>query len=249
MKLTHSLLTLSLVLAAGTLCAAPTHNRANSAKPKSASPAASASSQPTASGAAEAKPTAVGDDPMSQAFGADFIKSIHAKSINYVSGGNGADAMELDGNVRFEGETLLVECEHMTADPDKKMMIATGSPVKINSTAPGNQLKAECRKYTYNLETKESRLTGNPIIYQQKAGKTTKIAGDVVIIKQDSNGRQHVTITQNSESSSQPSIVVTNDSAGSDKASTPTPKKTPPEKVDTTNNKGLDAIKLPEFSL
>jgi lipopolysaccharide export system protein LptA len=181
----------------------------------------------------EPEAATIAEDPMSSVFGSDFFKRVVAENIQYSS-----SEVKLTGAVEFSGGTLDLKCNTLTADSEKKILVARGTPVKIRQ----GDVRAECKTFTYNIETKSSRLEGNPEIYQTRGGKTTKTTGDIITINQNDKGEASVNISMNKNSRTRPEIVVIEDKTGEDK-----PKKSSKPAAKKVDDKSVDLIKLPSM--
>jgi lipopolysaccharide export system protein LptA len=188
--------------------------------------------------AAQPDEAAASNDAFGPVFGSDFFEKIKAEKISYDTSG----ALHLLGRVVFKGSNLTLDCDEMRADPEKKVMVATGTPVKIKQ----GDMQAECRRYHYDIEKRTSRLEGRPVIYQRQAGKMTKIEGDIITIVQDENGKSSVNITMLKDSNRVPTVEVIKDESSAPPL--PKNKSNSPRKVNDKDKKGLEMIKLPEPS-
>jgi lipopolysaccharide export system protein LptA len=126
-------------------------------------------------------------------------------------------------------------------------MIAKGDPVRIRQKGGQQQqdIEAECRMFNYDIDKKISRLEGKPVIYNRKAGKTSKVMGDLITITRDENNKTSVNIesSKGSNQLSEFSVVDTKTSGTQQKANPGGKTAQPPKKVD----KNLDIIKLPQI--
>lgn len=161
--------------------------------------------------------------------GFDFDK-LAAETIEYTPDGG----LHMIGNVVFKSSQLSLESRDLTLNKETKVLVATGGPVKITQ---GN-VNAECRNFNYNIDKKQSRLTGNPFIIQKnKDGSTTRIKGDVIVISQSANGQASVSV----QSKSGQSEIVKGE--GDKKQPEKKGRSTTPAKKVTPDNQ--DLIKVP----
>ena len=98
-----------------------------------------------------------------------------------------ADSIEIDpkgmtimiGKVKIESKDFNIACEQLKLDNSTKIMIATGSPVKMDQ---GPAVQGQCRNLTYNLTTKSAVLENEAQIIQDKSGQKVQATADTIKI-------------------------------------------------------------------
>ena len=162
--------------------------------------------------------------------GFDFRKIVARKMVYDPSG-----QFTLDGGVNVDSDQFKIICGHLVADPEKKTMFATGTPVKVQLEG----IKAECQNFVYDTEKKTAQLRGNPKILQQDAtGKVTRISGDIIDLAQNAKGEWGFSVDMLPNSNQTPVIEVL--SGGNQKK--PEKPNAKPVKVGVSN---LGDIKVP----
>jgi len=175
------------------------------------------------------------NEPLSQIFSSDLFDSVKCESMNI----DGDGGLDLQGSVIAKGPRLYLECDRLRRDPKNNTLAAEGNPVKIRQ----GEIRAQCQKFTYDIETKNSRLEGNPIIYQKSGDKVSQLKGDIITITQNPDGKPSINISQK-KGSTRPVSWVIQPTAKGDKHSTGTRQARPGRKIDSKN---VDIIKLPEI--
>ena len=168
------------------------------------------------------------------AFGDIGLKKLEADVMS--SGATGD--WKLSGAVILESDQLNLNCADLNVDPESKKITAKGSPVKIVQGG----VRAEWKSFTYNMDTKNSRLEGSPVIYQTKGDQTTKTRAGIITITQNKNGEASFNFEQGPEGI-RPTIEIVNNAAPKSSPK-PASQKTP-KPLDTKDDKALLDIKLP----
>ncbi len=175
-----------------------------------------------------------GSNPLTQAFGDDFFDNVSADLIEYSTTG----AFELTGKVDFKSPRLSLQCARLIGHSDTKEIFAEGGPVKIRQ---GEDMRAECKKFNYDTETKTSVLTGGAVIKQKDGRKTTTTRGDRITIRQAKDGEYSISVEMLPGSSQRPEIWIDEEPVLAEAGAVK--EKSKPEPVDKKN---LDILKLPQ---
>lgn len=174
-----------------------------------------------------------GDNPAALGADIDFdFDKLAAETINY----NPDGSLHMIGSVEFKSDQLALTSNDLVYNKNSKILTASGSPVQITQ----NNVKAECRDFHYDVDKKQSRLTGNPFIYQKNNdGSMTRIRGDVIVITQGANGQASVSVQSHT-------ISVIDRTGNSGKKSDSGDKKSKPRtQAKKVNPDNAELIKLP----
>lgn len=143
-------------------------------------------------------------------------------------------------NVIIDSDQMNLNCREVNFNPDTKIMVATGKPVKVEQ----QQYKAECQVLTYDVDRKTTKLEGKPFIYQNIDGETTKVTADIITLYQGKDGKMGMTLS-NSKESTHPVLIEKNRAKGrSAESGAGATTRTEPQKVKTNNT---NIIKMPEI--
>lgn len=244
MKLRLLLVTL---FALACLVAAPPHALAAKGKkkgtamakagtPKEAPGEVMAAAMPAAPGGAKPGEKKGGGMDVMSSDSLPFDK-MQADTINYLSSGE----MVLVGKVSIKSEQMNLDCTNLNYNPQTKIAIADGAPVKMTSKQNGQDVNAECQQLTYFIDKKSYILKGKSFIIKKEQGKTVKINGEIITVNQDADGKSSMSVTRGQNAvSGQPTIEAVKADVK------PGPKKSGPSKKVGANN--LDMIKTPDLT-
>lgn len=171
-------------------------------------------------------------NPFTDVFGSDFER-LEAEEIQYSPAGE----IRVKGRVELKTAQFEVKANAIDVDPEKNILVATGSPVIIRQ----GDIRAECKRFVHDIDKQISTLENNPVIYQQqKGGRTTKLSGDIITLFQDDNGDTGFNISMNKRNPNKLSEIVAIPSK--EETAKAEGEKEPARKVD---NESVDLIKLP----
>lgn len=168
------------------------------------------------------------------AFGDIGLKKLEADMMSSSADGR----WKLSGTVILESDQLNLNCADLNVDPEAKRIVAKGGPVKIVQGG----VRAECKTFTYNMETKNSRLEGSPVIYQKKGDQVTKTKAGIITITQNANGDPSFNFEPGPEGI-RPSIEIVNNNSTKPAAKPSTKPAAKP--LNTKDDKALIDIKVP----
>lgn len=145
---------------------------------------------PVSAGAQEETSTDSGD-PLTDIFGAggmDLKAERMESALNEETGE--LERMHIQGNVVIRSEAMNLDCEDLVIDMRKQLMVATGRLVKFDQT----EVSGTCGRLTYNLETRETVLVGDPkpsILQKDASGRVTQTSARKITMTQ-TNGARHI---------------------------------------------------------
>jgi lipopolysaccharide export system protein LptA len=175
-------------------------------------------------------------------FGGDFqFKRIEFADAQFVPNGSVRLVADSQYKVNMTGKQMDLDGEEVVYQPDNKIMVATGKPLKMRM----EQLHSECRKMTYDLEKKTIKLEGKPYITQSTKSDSLKMYGNEINLYQNKEGKWGFTISNSGKERTGPGVIEMNSTADAD--STATAKaKSEPQKV--TRDNAAISIPLPSLA-
>jgi lipopolysaccharide assembly outer membrane protein LptD (OstA) len=222
MKLTSSRLPPAAALFALALCA-PFAQETGPAAAEAATSAASPASGE--SSLAEA---------MKKLFGDTGFQRLQSEEFVYSTDGQ----VRATGNVILKTRQLGLEGNSLFLNPDTNLMTATGSPVRIRQ----GEVNAECRKFTFDLQKKQSILEDNPVVFQKADDQVTRLTADKIILTQDADGKTGIHMKMDPKNPKGPTVIEVLPTTDSKKLETPK-ESTEPKKINGSQD--IKLIKLP----
>lgn len=145
-------------------------------------PATSQSQEPAAEG---------GGDPLTSIFGEggmDLKAERMESALNEETGE--LERMHIQGDVVIRSESMDLDCEDLVIDMKKQLMVATGRLVRFDQ----QDVSGTCGRLTYDLETKETVLVGDPkpsIIQKDASGRVTQTSANKITMTQ-TDSKKHI---------------------------------------------------------
>lgn len=130
-------------------------------------------------------------DPLTDIFGEggmDLKAERMESALNEETGE--LERMHIQGNVVIRSEAMNLDCEDLVIDMKKQLMVATGRLVKFDQA----EVSGTCGRLTYNLETRETVLVGDPkpsILQKDASGRVTQTSARKITMTQ-TNGARHI---------------------------------------------------------
>jgi hypothetical protein len=169
---------------------------------------ASLSAQPTAgappkaSGAGKAdsatSPTTSIAQNLSALFGSGFER-LECEEFDSTPDGQ----INVKGRVYLKTVQLTLNCNTLTLNPQTKMMLALGTPVKIRQ----GDVNAECKRFLYDIDKKQSTLEQNPVVLQKAGDQVTRLVADQIILTQDPSGKTGVHLKMDEKNPKKLSVI------------------------------------------
>lgn len=130
-------------------------------------------------------------DPLTSIFGEggmDLKAERMESALNEETGD--LERMHIQGNVVIRSEQMDLDCEDLVIDMKKQLMVATGEIVRFDQA----EVSGTCGRLTYNLETKETVLVGDPkpvIIQKDPSGRVTQTSANKITMTQ-TDAKRHI---------------------------------------------------------
>lgn len=176
-------------------------------------------------------------EELGKIFGAQFSLTTSPEDgrISYELGDKeGLKYFLAKSGVHVKSETFEIKCDKLEYLGDKKVIIATGSPVTLRQKG----INATCGRFVFDTEKKRTELTENPVIFSKdEAGRMVKTVGKRIYIEEGAGGNASVMVEGNAQLNIQSEV----------EAVKPTPTPTPegPIRID---EKSLDNLKEVEVT-
>jgi hypothetical protein len=144
-----------------------------------------------ASGWSQEEADAGGGDPLTSIFGEggmDLKAERMESALNEETGE--LERMHIQGNVVIRSESMDLDCEDLVIDMKKQLMVATGKLVRFDQ----QDVSGTCGRLTYDLETKETVLVGDPkpsIIQKDASGRVTQTSANKITMTQ-TESKKHI---------------------------------------------------------
>lgn len=128
-------------------------------------------------------------DPLTSIFGEggmDLKAERMESALNEETGE--LERMHIQGDVVIRSEQMDLDCQDLVIDMRKQLMVATGELVRFDQ----KEVSGTCGRLTYNLETKETILVGDPkpvIIQKDASGRVTQTSANKITMTQTDEKR------------------------------------------------------------
>lgn len=130
-----------------------------------------------------------GGDPLTSIFGEGGMDLKAERMESALSEETGElERMHIQGNVVIRSESMNLDCEDLVIDMKKQLMVATGKLVRFEQ----QDVSGTCGRLTYNLETRETVLVGDPkpsILQKDASGRVTQTSARKITMTQTDSAR------------------------------------------------------------
>jgi hypothetical protein len=140
---------------------------------------------PPAVESAESSPTATTGSPLAERlkvfFGDSGFEELLCQELFLGTEGE----IRIKGRVSLKTTQMGIVCNTLDLNPETKILTALGTPVKLRQ----GDVNAECRKFTYDIEKKQSILEDHPIIKEKSGEQVMVVTAERITLTQDENGK------------------------------------------------------------
>lgn len=132
----------------------------------------------------------------------------------------------LTGKVLIESKDFNISCEQLKMDNKTKLVVATGSPVKMDR---GATMQGHCRNLNYDMNTKSMVLENDASIIQvNPSGQRVQASADTIKVdyppvkpgENQADAQPHVSFIMKPENNTPPEIKVLNKETATEKPKT-----------------------------